>query len=205
VCGAGENAMIKSKDVLKLIKESGATRRFVEKAIPENMIDTILEAGEWGLSILGMQPWYYVCITNKSVLRDIASVLEKQSHFEDGGVDKIMAITAQAVKSAYAVIAIYNKENIQARTKRLNPKYIEHAKMAELQAIGASVQNMILMTTTIGLKCVWVNTPTYVETEINKVLGENKKLMSCLVLGFADSTPNRSNRVSRDSMIKILR
>lgn len=194
-----------SNDVFQIMKSSGAIRKFIEKPIPEKSINKILEAGIWSASILGLQPWYYVCVINKRILQDVSKVLREHSKLESGGVDKIMAITSDAIKASSAMIAVYNKENVQRRTKALNDKYVEHARISELQAIGASIQNMILMTTSLGLRCVWVNTPTYVESEVNSILKEDKKLVSCLILGFADSEPARSKRAPMDTLCKIVK
>jgi nitroreductase len=194
-----------SESIFETIISSGAVRKFNKKPIPEGILNKILEAGIWGVSILGLQPWYYICVSSGHVLKHISEVLKERSQFEHGGVDKIMAITSDAIKTTNVLIAVYNKENVQKRAGRLNVKYTEHAKIAELQAIGASVQNMILMATSLGLNCVWVNTPTYIENEVNEILNENKKLISCLLLGFSDLTPIRSKRASSETLCRVIR
>ena len=204
MCCIGED-MTAENSILDLIKQSGAMRKFNGKPVPDTAVDTIFEAAIWSLSILGVQPWYYVYLANKEMLNDIAKLLSEQARVESGGVDKIMAITAEAIRSSYSMIAIYNNKVVQNRAKRLNPKYVENAHMAELQGIGACVQNIILTLTALGLKCVWVNTPTYVKDEVNKILCEDKELLSCLLIGCSDLPPIRSKRQAKKQIYRVIR
>ena len=67
------------KDILHLIKNSGASRKFKKRKIPTKLIRKVVEAGRWGLSVLGIQPWKIVCITRKAIIEKIANMVDIKS------------------------------------------------------------------------------------------------------------------------------
>jgi nitroreductase len=66
--------MIVPEALLDFIKERRSIREFQNKQIPQKEIDMILEAGRWAPSASNRQPWEFIVIKNRDILKKIARV-----------------------------------------------------------------------------------------------------------------------------------
>ncbi len=191
-------------DMLDFLKSFGAVRKFKKTNIPEKIINKILESGNWGFSILGVQPWNFVCIKNRKILNKLANVLVDNSYKIPRTLQIIVGITATTLKNSAVVIAIYNNKKVSQRLKKYGKSYSERGHMAELQCIGGSIQNMCLESNLLGLGCVWIDSPNFFEREINTILDEEGELIAFLVLGYPNESPHRSKRSMNIATFKRL-
>ena len=54
-------------EILEIIKKRKTIRKYTDKPIPKEVLDKILEAGIWGPSVHGLQPWKFVVVTQGQV------------------------------------------------------------------------------------------------------------------------------------------
>ena len=200
--------MINNKyDLLELIKKSGAVREFQDKTISPQLIDKIIEAGIWGLSILGIQPWKIICVTKNKIIENITCIIDKTAKRIDKPFGTILKITAATIKNSKALIAIYNNKKAEERSQKYGETYASKANIAEIQCIGGVLQNMFLEANYLGLGCVWIDSPTFFDTEeINKVLKQNNQLIAFLALGYPKhGYIKRSKRAPYNQMVEIIK
>lgn len=182
------------KKILELIKEAGAVREFTGQEIPDGYIDQIVEAGRWGLSVLGVQPWIFVPVTGKETIKKLSeTVLEKSSDVIDGA-NIVLRVTSRVIGGAKAVIAVYNNRALERRVEKFGPRYVERARIAEIQTIGGAIQNMILQTAELGLGCIWLDAITFCSPDMNAILNQKNELIAFLAVGYAAVKPHRSKR-----------
>lgn len=193
------------KDILELIKKTGATRKFKDKKISDKAIRKILEAGRWGLSILGIQPWKLVCVKRRKTREIIASVVHSKSLELDNFFENMLKLAALTIKKSKILIAVYNTKKVMERTKKYGEPYVTKARIAEIQLMGAIIQNMVLEASSLGLGSVWLDSPTFFnEKEINRVLKQDAELIAILVLGYPAQKNKRSKRTKYDEMIEVI-
>ncbi len=65
--------MIEPKNFLELIKNRRSIRAFQEKMPSEEEISMIIEAGRWTPSASNRQPWEFIVIKDKHIIREIAA------------------------------------------------------------------------------------------------------------------------------------
>ena len=63
---------IHADDLLAIIKSRRSIRGFLKTPIPEETINTILEAGRWAPSAENGQPWKFLVIKNREKIKEIA-------------------------------------------------------------------------------------------------------------------------------------
>lgn len=193
------------KDILKLIKNTGASRNFETKEIANSLLVKIVEAGRWGLSILGIQPWKIVCIKRNHLIKKIAAVTRNKAKELENPFGTILKLTATTIEGSMALIAVYNNQRILKRTQKYGKLYKRKARVAEIQAIGGAIQNMILEASSLGLGSVWMDSPTFFnEKEINEILQENNELIAILAIGYPSKKINRSVRTEYKDMVRII-
>ncbi|MFW6390000.1 MAG: nitroreductase family protein, partial [Halanaerobiales bacterium] len=64
--------------LLDLLKKRGSVRNFSDKAIPEEIIDYILEAGRLSPSGGNEQPWKFGVINRQELIREISKIAYNQ-------------------------------------------------------------------------------------------------------------------------------
>ena len=63
--------MIDAEKVLNFLKDRRTIRRFEDKEIPDDAIKMILESGRWTPSASNRQPWEFVVIKSKEILKKL--------------------------------------------------------------------------------------------------------------------------------------
>jgi len=125
--------------VIRTIKERRSIYQFAAESVPEEKIQTVLEAGRWAPSWTNTQPWEFIVVKDVTSKREICDVakstltghrgIEGASlivvicvnpeidpyHFvEDGAVaTQNMALAAHSLGLASYWIGIYDAQNIQ--------------------------------------------------------------------------------------------
>ncbi len=127
-------------EVLKLIKNRRAIRKYKGESISEGIIRKIIEAGRWGPSVVTFQPWQFFVVTNKVIIQQISKIVEKKIN-EMGVIGKtILSSTNRAIKSSACAILYYTTGEFVKVNMRLGPEYVKLAKIAEISAISAAIQ-----------------------------------------------------------------
>lgn len=67
-------------EVLEAIRRKRAIRHFEEKPLPEQAVQTILNAGRRAQSAKNMQPWDFIAITDHSILEALSHCGEFAGH-----------------------------------------------------------------------------------------------------------------------------
>lgn len=203
-----KNNKADSLGILRLIKKRRSIRKYQDKPIPKKIIDKIIEAGIWGPSIttfyLRLQPWKFVVINNKDLINKTSEIVLKKSKSVGIGVNILLRSVATTINSASVIIFIYNSRDVKKIKEKYKELYIKFSKLApsaELSAISASIQNMILVAEDLGIGSCWLDIPLFCCSELNKILNTNDKLISLLTLGYPAESGTRSKRKLRSEAI----
>ena len=187
-------------DILNLMKKRCSIRRYSNKPIPKELVDKIVEAGIWGPSVpsfLRIQPWRFVVITDKKKIEQISEIILKKSKDSQAGVNILLKSATAIVGSAQVVLAIYNSgdiEKLKDRFKELYENFSQVIQNAELSAISAAIQNMIIMAESLKIGSCWLDMPLFCEKEINAFLNTEEKLVAFLTLGYPAEEGKRAQR-----------
>jgi len=166
--------MIEPEELLKFLKERRSIRSYLNKEIPDKEVEMILEAGRWAPSTHNFQPWEFIVIKNKEILKEISKKAAYGRH----------------IRRAPLAIAIVGKINE-------NP-YLH------IQDTSLVSMNMMLMAWALGIGTSWIGALERDDVKVMLGLGENENLLTILPLGYIKgnippSTPRKSlNEISRE-------
>lgn len=197
-------------DILELIKNRKTIRKYKDKPIPREILDKIIEAGIWGPSVpsfLRIQPWKFIVIINKNTIRQIVELLLEKSRQSPTGVNIMLSSASRIIGNADTIILVYNSrelEKIKERYKDLYSKFAKIIKTAQLSAISAAIQNMILAAEDFGIGSCWLDTPLFCKKELKKFLKVKEDLAAVLTLGYPDEKGNRSPRKPFSEAVKYI-
>ena len=65
--------------IMANIKSRRSRRVFFDKAIPDGIIEEIIEAGRYAPSALNKQPWKFIVITNKDVIKRLSGIVKEKT------------------------------------------------------------------------------------------------------------------------------
>lgn len=193
-------------NLLNFIKNSTVVRKYRQKEISDTIIKKIIQAGIWSLSVHGFQPWSFTVIKNKKIINDIADISEKKIIKLLLIVKPILRFSAKIIRNANILILVYNDAEIARYVKRLQNPYIHYAKIVEIQAIGAAIQNMFLEANSLGIGMAWLCSPLFCKIEINNLLQEKRELVALLSLGYpATVLDRRGKRKKYSETVKVIK
>jgi len=190
-------------NILSVIKRRCSIRKYENKAIPKQILAKVIEAGIWGPSLLapGFQPWYFVVVSNRSMIDLISNTLFEKSKVLGIGLNVILRISADTIKNAPVLIAVFNNSSLVNFAVKLNDRHINFAKMAELCAISAAIQNILLTAESFRLGACWLDTPLFCKKKIENILNVDHNLVAILALGYPAEKGRRSKRKPRESSV----
>jgi nitroreductase len=166
---------VEPEQLLTVIKTRRSVRAFEARPVDDEMIDAILEAGRWAPSGLNNQPWRFCVVRDAGLKEKLAGL----THY------------GKTVLSADILLPVFVHG-----PSMYNP-------MKDHQAIGACLQNMLLMAHGLGLGAVWLGEILKSAGQVRRLLkvDGDHELMAMIALGWPRKTPPTKSRQSLEEMI----
>lgn len=169
--------MKSENSVIEAIKTRRSIRQFRKEPVSDDLLNQILESGLWAPSGKNNQPWKFAVIRDSSLKGSLASL----THY------------SSTIKNAPVCIAVFlDHSRVYDRTK-------------DVQAIGASIQNMLLTTHSMGLGGVWLGEILKNREKVEEILGvgDEFELMAVIALGHPTGKSLRSERDSLEEKVLL--
>ena len=146
--------MVNPDEFLEFIKDRRSIRSFEDKPISDTHLDMLLEAARWTPSASNRQPWEFIVIKDKELLKNVAS----------------NAMYGKFVKRAPLAIAIVGKKNISPSW------YVIDTYLVSM--------NMMLMAWSLGIGTCWIGSMDRKKAKEILGLNENDYLLTILPFGY---------------------
>ena len=208
-------------DLFDAIRDRRSIRRFKQTPVPDEDIRKILDAGRWAPSANNAQPWSFIVIKDRAVLKSMAgAVREMIDRMIPYAESEKQAQRLAAYKSNYytffenapAVIAVC-MEAYDAGTDRLLAKMgysTEDIKrlrpLPGLQSVAAAIQNMLLAIHALGYGSCWMTGPLVAQDAFEKLLGfgKEKSVAALLPVGVPGEDPPARSRKPLEGLMKLV-
>lgn len=143
--------------IIGTIKSRRSVRDFTGDPVSKDNINTILDAGRWAPSGLNNQPWCYIVVQERSTIEQIATCTH----------------CGNVVLGAPLLIAVFLNHDA-------GYNYVK-----DVQAIGASIRNMLLACCELELGAVWLGEILNRKEKVNSILDapDSMELMAVLAIG----------------------
>ncbi|MCH4184329.1 MAG: nitroreductase family protein [Eggerthellaceae bacterium] len=173
---------MKDNECIDVILGRRSIRRFTDKAISHEDLETIVTCGQWAPSAINLQQWHFVIVNDVSHIEHIAQVLGTAN-----GIDGYtMYHPAALIIVAHARDAQYGREDD-----------------------GCAIQTMFLAAHSLGIGSVWLNQMNghCDEPEVRALLGElsianNEVVYGIAAFGYPAEPGTRFKRASTVTWIK---
>lgn len=147
--------------VIDTIINRRSVREFTDRPISKDEINTILNAGRWAPSGLNNQPWRFIVVRNPETIHKLSEC----THYSN--------IVAGA---PLLIAAFLDTEHSYNRIK-------------DIQATGASIQNMLLACCELNLGAVWLGEILNQSEKVNSIIECPSKLELMAVLAIGEPVP----------------
>jgi nitroreductase len=93
-------------DVFEAVRTMLAVRRYQDRPVPEPVLRRILEAGRLTASAMNNQPWHFVAVQDRAILRRLGALARTGSHVAQAALAIVVAVdrTPFAVSDASRAI-----------------------------------------------------------------------------------------------------
>ena len=134
-------------NIIDVIKSRRSIRKYLDKAIPKETIDKLIEAAKWAPSGMNEQPWGFIVVQDKALIKELSDrsipyinkMIEENPKFS--GYKKRMAVKDFSIfYHAPCVIIILGKKDIFS--------YQNDCAMA--------AQNLMLLASSMNIGSCWV-------------------------------------------------
>jgi nitroreductase len=150
---------------LALLKSRRSIRRYLPDPVPEEMIEQLLEAGQWAPSASNRQPWVFIVIQDEAVRREIAQhaayFFVRWAHVEDAPL--LIALCGDA-------------------RNRLYRQFLH-------EDIGLAGGQMMLQAAALGLGTCWIGGLDRKAIAGVLRLPDHMEVVGLLTVGFPDEDP----------------
>jgi nitroreductase len=208
-------------DLFDSIQGRTSIRRFKQTPVPDEDIKKILDAGRRAPSANNTQPWSFIVVKNRTVLKQMADAArqmidrmipyaesEKQAQrlaaykgtyytfFENAPV--VIAVLMEGYDAGTDRVLAkmgYSSEDI----KRLRP-------LPGLQSVAAAIENMLLAIHALGYGSCWMTGPLVAQEAFEKLLGfgKEKAIAALLPVGVPDENPPARLRKPLEEIMRVI-
>jgi len=203
-------------ELLEAIKGRRSIRQFTTEPVPQEDIEEILDAARWAPSGSNQQMWKFIVVKNKEILEKMSRAISEEidkveeklnSDVSLQGNKKNATFFAQApVTIAVFMVPYESKFNETLKTLGYSTLDIQRLRgQAELQSIGAAVQNLLLAAYAKGYGTCWMCAPNIASPEIEKILGVDEKwtLKALVPLGKPVRVPKPPKRKELNEIMEV--
>jgi coenzyme F420-0:L-glutamate ligase / coenzyme F420-1:gamma-L-glutamate ligase len=195
--------------VLDTIHGRRSVRRYLEKGVPEDLVERVLEAARWAPSPHGRQPWRFAVLTKEATKERLARAMgeEWRANLEMDGqsaeiVEKRLQGSRRRLLDApvLVLICLYLEDlDVYPDAERQRGE-----RTMAVQSLGAAAQNALLAAYDSGLDAGWMCAPLFCPERVVEALGLDPKLVphALLTLGYAEGDPpKRRSRKALDELV----
>lgn len=169
-----------------------------DRILDPQCLEHLLQAALRAPSPKNRQPWHFTVVTEKPAQERLAAILSqklaslRRGRLERGaGVDDLELAqgSVRVLQDASALVFVTyirdpRNEHGDPHSWRLSAQPFE---AADLQAIGAAVENLLLTAASNGIDSLWMCDVLYAYQEYQDCLGLCDPLVACVALGYQTS------------------
>ena len=180
-----------------------SVRRYLNKKVPEQVIERVLEAARWAPSPHGRQPWRFAVITQEGTKARVAQAMGEEWRAN-------LEMDNQSAEVVESRLEGSRKRLLNAPVLVLLCLFLgdldtypdvgrqESERAMAVQSLGAAAQNALLAAYSSGLDAGWMCAPLFCPEKVTETLGLGPKFVphALLTLGYAEGDPpkRRSRR-----------
>jgi F420 biosynthesis protein FbiB-like protein len=185
-----------------LIHTRRSIRRYLDRPVPPDLIDQLLEAATWAPSSHNRQPWRFAVITNQDTkvrLADRMGERLRSDRVRDGdpleAIDQDVKRSRERLVSAPVIIvACLSMMDLDHYSDERRNSF---ERTMAVQSVAASLQNLLLTAHELGLGACWMCAPLFCADVVRAVLQlpDDWEAQALITIGYPADEGKHKDRV----------
>jgi nitroreductase len=178
-------------DTLRTIIERHSVRRFADRAVPDELIGTLLDAANRAPSAHNQQSWRFI-IARGGKKAEMAELASRRAADFARPASVLLRMAARTITAAPVVIAVANTGDLIRDGEELfqldADANLDFFRTMEIQSSAAAVENLMLAAASLGLGTVWLGILYLIKDEALRLLGEPAgEFMAVIPVGYPEA------------------
>ena len=185
-----------SRNIYDIIRHRRSVRSYESsKKVDINDIRLILQSALQAPSPKNRQPWYFYVLDDSKKINKLADILHESIQrlyaeriaLQKGVLDLDMAIETVAIlrNVPCLILVCYEYNNINYHEESIGwVLQMRENEVADIQSIGAAVQNMLLQAEEMGIGSLWMADVLYAYNEIMLSFDLKYPLIAAVAFGY---------------------
>jgi coenzyme F420-0:L-glutamate ligase / coenzyme F420-1:gamma-L-glutamate ligase len=195
--------------VLDPIRGRRSVRKYLDRPVPDEHVDEILEAARWAPSPHGRQPWRFAVVCRTQTKERLADAMgeEWRANLEMDRQDaeiverRLQGSRRRLLDAPVLIVICLYLEDLDAYP---DPERQSNETTMAVQSLGAAAQNALLAAYDLGLDAGWMCAPLFCPEDVVKALDLDPTLVphALLTVGYAaGDPPKRRARRPLDELV----
>ena len=192
------------------IEERRSIRKYTNQPVEKAVIEEVIQAAALAPSAKNRQPWKYLVYAGveKEKLLDQMEI----GLYREREVSPILPESAFGLPDAYNTLRIMREAPVILVVLNTNGRTpyeeidTDHriSEICDTLSIGASIENLILKTTELGLGTLWIANTFFAYPELVEYIGTEYQLVSAIALGYPAEEPNARPRKPLEEILEFM-
>ncbi len=154
--------------VLDVIKSRRSVRKYRSRQVPEDLLETVLDAARYAPSAGNRQPWEFVVVRDGNIKKMLVEACFNQDWMLQAPVFIVACINMKIASATYGERGV---------------------RLYCIQSVAAAIQNMLLAAESLGLSTCWVG--AFSEDRVSMILECPPYVRPCAIitLGYGKERP----------------
>lgn len=178
-----------------MIERRRSIRKFTGESVDREQIETIVEAARLAPSAKNRQPWKYIIYEGEE--KDKLLDVMENALYKEQTEHKLLPQSAYGLPDAFNTLRIMREAPVTIVVMNTNGQSPYEAieadrRVAEIcdsLSIGASIENMLLKATELGLGTLWIANTCFAYDDLVRFVGESGQLISAVAVGYPAEHP----------------
>jgi nitroreductase len=169
--------------VLEAVKERRSIRKFLQRDIPHDVVEKLIEAIIWAPSAGNLQARKFYFVEDPAVKKALANAALRQNFIANAPL-VVVGCTNSLIRNVYGERGVH---------------------LYSIQDVACSIMNLMLVAHELGLGTVWVG--AFYEDEVSSILRLPPHLrpVAIVPVGYPEKVPSPPPRVSPDEAVVWVR
>ena len=183
-------------------------RKYLDKQITQELIEQIIDAGRMSPSAKNRQPWKYIVLGGENKLEFLKcmwkGILREENEnsllpTSKNGLADAKNTWNIMMQAPILIVVLNNNGKNPFDMVDADSRFVE---ICDTLSIGASIENMLLKATDMGLGTLWIANTCYAYKELTEYLETTQQLVGAIALGYADEMPTQRPRKKMEDIVE---
>lgn len=193
---------------MEAIEKRRSIRKYSEKQVSKEQIEEVVRAAALAPSAKNRQPWKYLVYTGTKKEKLLAAMqrgLEREEREHTLLPDSAYGLpdafhTLEIMREAPVLLIVMNTNGSSPYAPIDTDRRL--SEICDSLSIGASIQNLLLKATELGLGTLWIANTCFAYPELMEAVKEKGQLIGAITLGYAMEDPNPRPRKKLEEILE---